>query len=433
MISVFGSTWALLTGMMLLMVGNGMQGTLLGIRGAIEGFTTFELSVVMSSYFVGFLAGSRLTPVLIRRVGHVRVFAALASLVSAILILFPAITIPWAWVLLRLAFGFCFSGVYVTAESWLNNSVSNENRGKALSLYMIVQMAGVVAAQYLLLAGDASGFILFIVPSVLVSLSFLPILLSINPTPAFDTTKPMSLRDLFKVSPLGCVGIFFMGGIFSAQFGMAAVYGNLAGLTIAQIPVFVSAFYIGAVILQYPIGWMSDRMDRRRLITYVSVIGGAGAALGVLSGDAFTLLLVVAFIVGGLSNPLYALLLAYTNDMLEADDMAAASGGLIFINGVGAIAGPVITGWLMGVMGPSGFWAFVAILLTSTAVYALYRMTQRAVSSTPDETATYAPIMPTSTPVAVEFAQEYYAENLEELAEEVDPDATDETARDARG
>jgi len=431
MINVLGSTWALLAGLMLLMVGNGMQGTLLGIRGGIEGFSTSELSIVMSGYFVGFLAGSQLTPILIRRVGHVRVFAALASLVSAILILFPAITIPWAWVLLRVAFGFCFSGVYVTAESWLNNSVSNENRGKALSLYVIVQMVGVVAAQFLLLAGDASGFILFIVPSVLVSLSFLPILLSINPTPAFETTKPMSLRALYGVSPLGCVGIFFLGGVFSAQFGMAAVYGTEAGLTISQIPIFVASFYVGATLLQYPIGWISDRMDRRQLITYVSILGGLGAIFGVLMGSSFAMLMIAAFIVGGMSNPLYALLLAYTNDVLDPDDMAAASGGLIFINGVGAISGPIITGWLMGVIGPSGFWVFVASLLIATALYALYRMTQRPGVSSPDETATYAPIMPTATAVAVEAAQEYYAESLEELSEAAGNDATDETPREA--
>lgn len=430
MISVLGSTWALLLGMMLLMLGNGMQGTLLGIRGAIEGFTTFELSVVMSGYFMGFLAGSRLTPVLIRRVGHIRVFAALASLVSAILILFPTITVPWVWILLRVAFGFCFSGVYVTAESWLNNSVSNENRGRALSLYMIVQMLGVVIAQFLLLTGDASGFILFVIPSVLVSLSFLPILLSINPTPAFETTKRMSLGELFRISPLGCVGIFLLGGVFSAQFGMAAVYGGAAGLTTAQIPIFVSAFYIGAVLLQYPIGWMSDRLDRRTLIMWVAFGGAAGALIGALSGSVFVVLIVAAAVVGGLSNPLYALLLAYTNDMLEYDDMAAASGGLIFINGVGAIAGPLITGWLLEELGAAGFWVFVGGLMFVTGLYAIFRMIQRPATASPDETASYAPILPTSTSVAVEAAQEYYHESLEEMAENAEESDTIDTVRD---
>ena len=189
MIAVLGSAWALFLGMGLLMVGNGMQGTLLGVRGEIEGFSTFSLSLVMSAYFLGFLGGSRMAPEMIRRVGHVRVFAALASFISAVLILFPSITEPWAWIALRIVIGFCFSGVYVTAESWLNNATTSENRGQALSVYMIVQMSGIVAAQALLVTGDPSGFILFVIPSVLVSMSFAPILLSITPTPP-STRRP---------------------------------------------------------------------------------------------------------------------------------------------------------------------------------------------------------------------------------------------------
>jgi len=190
MFQVLSRSWALLIGMMLLMVGNGLQGTLLGVRGGIEGFSTFEMSIVMSAYFAGFLGGSRLAPEMIRRVGHVRVFAALASFISAILILYPAFAHPVAWALGRVVIGFCFSGVYVTAESWLNNSSDNANRGKALSVYMIVQMFGIVSAQALLAMGDASGYALFILSSVLVSISFAPILLSISPTPHL---KPQNL------------------------------------------------------------------------------------------------------------------------------------------------------------------------------------------------------------------------------------------------
>ena len=333
---VLTSAWALLFGMFLLMLGNGMQGTLLGIRGEIEGFDTFAMSIVMSAYFVGFLGGSRLAPNMIRRVGHVRVFAALASLISAVMILYPTIPYIWVWALGRVLIGFCFSAVYVTAESWLNNAADNSNRGQALSLYMIVQTLGIVAAQAMLLVAEPDGFILFVIPSVLVSLAITPILLSISPTPAFDTTKPMSLKELMGFSPLGCVGMFILGGIFSAQFGMSSVYGAEAGLSVAQISTFVATFFIGAVILQYPIGWISDRMDRRYLVIIVSVIGGLGCILGMLMGDVFTLLLVSAFVIGGMANPLYSLLIAHTNDFLEHDDMAAASGGLVFISGVGA-------------------------------------------------------------------------------------------------
>ncbi len=418
MLQVLSNSWALLLGMGLLMVGNGMQGTLLGIRGEIEGFSTLEMSFVMSAYFVGFLGGSRIAPWMIRRVGHVRVFAALGSFISAVMILYPTLADPSAWSIGRIVSGFCFSGVYVTAESWLNNAATNENRGKALSLYMIVQTAGIVAAQGLLLTADPSGFVLFVIPSVLISISFAPILLSISPTPAFDTTKPMTLKEIMKISPLGCVGMFLLGGVFSAQFGMAPVYGAEAKLSVPQISMFVAMFFVGSVVAQYPIGWISDRMDRRKLIMIVSIIGAAGSAMGMVLGTNFTLLLVAAFVIGGMSNPLYSLLIAHTNDFLEHEDMAAASGGLIFINGLGAIAGPLITGWIMGQIGPGGFYLFTGVLFVAMAFYAAYRMTQRPAIPV-DETIGYTPMSPTTSPVAQEWAIE---NAIEEAIEEAESD-----------
>jgi MFS family permease len=408
MFQVLSRSWALLLGMMLLMVGNGLQGTLLGVRGGIEGFSTFEMSIVMSAYFAGFLGGSRVAPEMIRRVGHVRVFAALASFISAILILYPAFAHPVAWALGRVVIGFCFSGVYVTAESWLNNSADNTNRGKALSVYMIVQMFGIVSAQVLLAMGDVSGYALFIVSSVLVSISFAPILLSISPTPAFETAKPMPLKTLIKISPLGCFGMFLLGGVFSAQFGMSAVYGVAAGLTIAQISLFVSSIYVGALLMQYPIGWFSDRVDRRLVILIVASLGGVMSLVAFSFDQYFSALLVAAFIIGGTSNPLYSLLIAYTNDYLEADDMASASGGLIFINGMGAIAGPLVTGKMMDTFGTQAFFMVIATLMLTLTGYAGYRMTQRSRDGIED--GLYAPVMPSSSPVAVEVASEYYIE-----------------------
>ncbi|MEX0303952.1 MAG: MFS transporter, partial [Leisingera sp.] len=264
--------------------------------------------------------------------------------------------------------------------------------------------------------GDPAGYEAFIIASILVSISFGPILLSISPTPAFDTTKPMTLKELMKISPLGCVGMFLLGGVFSAQFGMSAVYGAAAGLTLTQLSIFIATFYVGATFLQYPLGWLSDRMDRRVLILFVALVGGGGAVAGFVLGTDFKMLLVAAFFIGGLSNPLYSLLIAYTNDYLDHDDMAAASGGLVFINGLGAIAGPVITGWLMGdaVLGPAGFFAFIAALMFVMAAYAAYRSTQRA-SVPVEETGSFTVMTPTATPVAVEFAQEYAIETeLEE-------------------
>ncbi|WP_413719818.1 MFS transporter [Silicimonas sp. MF1-12-2] len=413
---VFKSAWALLLGMLLLMIGNGLQGSLMGIRGAIEDFSTSELSIITSAYFVGFLFGSRMAPEMIRRVGHIRVFAALGSFISAVLILYPTITEPWAWILLRVVFGFSFSGVYVTAESWLNNASTNQTRGKALSLYMIVQMTGIVISQALLNVADPAGFVLFVIPSVLVSLSFAPILLSVTPTPAFETTKAMSLRQLYEVSPTGIVGMFIMGMVFAAQFGMASVYGTEAGLSVAQISIFISAIFLGGMVLQYPFGWFSDRMDRRVLILAAAVLGGVASAIGAFFGGMFEALLVAGFLIGGMSNPLYALLIAYTNDYLGTDDMAAASGGLIFVNGMGAIMGPILTGWAMSYAGPSGFWMYLLATFVVLSIYVMYRMTQRPSAYHEEEdydAVSYAPVLPTATPVVLEAAQEFYAENVD--------------------
>ena len=415
MLQVISSAWALLLGMGLLMVGNGMQSTLLGVRGQIENFGTFEMSVVISAYFIGFLGGSRMAPNLIRRVGHVRVFAALASLISAVMILYPTLVNPWVWVLGRILIGFCFSAVFVTAESWLNDAASNENRGQALSIYMIVQTAGIVLAQGLMVTADPSGYVLFVIPSILVSIAITPILLSISPTPAFDTTKAMSLRELMGFSPLGCVGMFLLGGVFSAQFGMASVYGTEAGLTVGEISIFVATIFIGGMLTQYPLGWLSDRMDRRALIALTAAVGAVGASIGVMSNGDFNLILVAAFLMGSTSNPLYSLLLAYTNDFLDHEDMAAGSGGMIFLNGLGAVSGPLITGWMMSVFGPSGFYILIGVLFTMLAIYAVYRATQRPAIPV-DETGSFVAMSQSAmTPVAMEIAQEYAIEtDLEE-------------------
>lgn len=422
MFQVLTGSWALFLGMFLLMVGNGLQGTLLGLRGDQEGFSTLSLSIVMSAYFLGFLFSSRYTPKLIQRVGHVRVFAALGSLVSAVLITYPVLVDPISWTVGRVIIGFCFCGVYITAESWLNDASTNETRGKALSIYMIVQMAGIVFAQWIVSQGDVSGYVLFIIPSVLVSLAFAPVLLSARPMPAFETTKPMKIRALIVASPLSCFSMFMLGGIFAAQFGMSAVYGNRVGLTVGEISFFVSAIYVAALVLQYPIGWLSDRMDRRRLIIWIAFLGGAGSLIAFLLPGYYTIIVLSGAIVGGMSNPLYALIIAYTNDYLDKDDMAAASGGLLFINGLGAIAGPLIVGFTMDAIGNNGYWLFTATLMFAVGFYGLYRTTRRSRSDMDAETVPYTPLSAASTPVVAEVAQEAYIEAEAEIAETTDAD-----------
>ncbi|WP_439655659.1 MFS transporter [Sulfitobacter marinivivus] len=394
------------------MLGNGMQFTLMGLRGDIEGFSAPELGIITSGYFAGFLVGARYTPVLISRVGHVRVFGALGGLMSAGLIAFPLLADPWAWTALRVMLGFCMSGIYVTAESWLNAQSTNETRGKILAAYMICQTVGIIGAQWLLTLGDAATSVLFIGASILVSVSFAPILLSASPAPATTVSRPMSLKDLFSSSPLGAVGIFFLGAIYATQSGMGAVFGGQTGMTANAISLFVAALFAGALVFQYPIGWLSDRIDRRKVICGSAAIGGGFCMIGFFAGDNEFALLAAAFIAGGMTTPLYALLLAYTNDYLTSDEMPGASGGLVFVFGAGAILGPLLTGWAMEVTGPFAFWLSLGATFAVIAVYALYRMTQRAQMPV-EETDSYISVVPGATPVAAEAASAWAADNVE--------------------
>lgn len=404
MLTVMRNSWALLLGVMLLMLGNGIQGTLLGIRGKIEGFSALQMSCVMSAYYLGFLFGSRMAPEMIRRVGHVRVFAALGSLVSAVLILYP-VALDWmAWSAMRVVVGFCFSGIYITSESWLNSSTTNETRGQALSAYMIMQMVGVISSQALLNLRAPEGFDLFVISSILVSVAFTPILLSAGQAPPFERTRPLALSALFRTSPLGCVGMFLMGGIFAAQFGMAAVWGSEIGLSVRNLSLFVGSIYVGGLVLQYPIGWASDRFDRRQLIMALAAIGALVTFAGVALPWNMPVLIAIGFLSGGVSNPIYSLLVAYVNDHLDRSEMAGASAGLLFINGLGAIGGPLLTGWFMGRFGAGGYFLFMALLFSGIALYALWRMTRRHAHNFVRRR--YRALSPTASSVAVEAAIE---------------------------
>ncbi|AGI73769.1 MFS-type transporter protein [Octadecabacter arcticus 238] len=420
MIRMLASVWALLLGIVLIMLGNGMHFTLMGLRGGIEGFSSTELSIVTSGYFLGFLSGARFTPVLIQRVGHVRVFAALGSFMSAGLIAFTLLPEPWTWTVLRIIIGFCMSGIYVVAESWLNNASTNESRGKMLSAYMLAQTLGIIAAQGLLTLGDAGNAVLFIGASILVSISFAPILLSVQPAPPVEVAKPGNLKELFAASPLGTIGIFLLGSIYASQSGMGAVFGSEIGLSANQISLFVAMLFGGALLMQIPIGWLSDRLDRRKVICGTAFLGAVACGLGWMAqsppdwlfSDPLVPIMGAAFFAGGTTTPLYALLLAYTNDNVPAEDMPATSGGLVFTFGLGAIIGPIAIGFAMDALGPFAFWIVLGGTFAAIAVYAFYRISQREALPV-SETDTYLNLVPTASAVAVGDAAVWAAENAE--------------------
>lgn len=422
MLLVLKQSWALMLGVLLLMLGNGLQGTLLGVRGSLEQIDSSTMGFIMAGYFVGFLGGSKITPVLLQHVGHVRVFAALGSLVSAAFILYAAVVDPIAWWLLRVLVGFCFSGIYVVAESWLNHSASNESRGQALSLYLIVQMGGMVLGQLLLNVADPAGYDLFVLITVLVSVSFAPMLLSSSSSaPLITAARPMSLKELIKTSPLACFGILLLGGVYAVLYAMSPVYATERGLTIAQTSYFITAIFLGAMLCQYPIGWLSDKIDRRLLIIGVTAVGALVSLMGMYMGDNYIVLLSAAFLLGGAANPTYSLLVAYANDYLEQDQMASAAGGLLFINGFGAMTGPIIVGYAMTNLGIEWYFITLFLLLSGICLYGIYRISQRA-HDVINEASPYLPISARTSGLATEFALSAAEdEQLEELedAEEV--------------
>lgn len=405
------SSWALFLGLAFIMLGNGLQGSLLGVRATIEGFPTAIIGFVMSAYFAGFLAGSTMVPKLVRRVGHIRVFAALASLAS-ISVLFHAVFVnPVGWGAIRLVTGFSYAGLYIVAESWLNDRATNETRGQLLSFYMVVMLGGMGAGQLLLNLADPASFELFILISVLVSLALIPILLTAAPAPEFQTPSAVSLRQLYLISPLGVVGTF---GTVMAQgglIGMGAVFATEVGLSVAEISIFMAAMLFGGMLLQWPIGRLSDRFDRRRVLTVVTFLAAicAIAATVVIGPFAETLPVWVLYtligVFGGLNMPMYSLTMAHTNDYLEPSQMVAASGSLVLVGGIGAAFGPITLAGLMTALGPVGFFWGLGLIHAAIGFFALYRMSRR--DSMPlGEQGSFVAVPPRASPVAAYLSPE---------------------------
>jgi len=373
------SSWALLLGFGILMLGDGLQGTLLAVRADQEGFSATITGLVMSSFYVGFLLGSIMTPRITAQVGHIRVFAALAALASAAILVHAVfIQIP-AWIALRFISGFCFAGLYIVAESWLNDRATNDNRGKLLSLYMVVSYLGVGVGQLLLNLAEPAEFPLFILASVLISLAVVPLLLSAGSPPAFRESVDISLGELFRLSPLGIVSMFAVGLVTATFFALGPVYGSRIGLDVENISYFMAAAVLGTVVLQWPVGALSDYFDRRIILTIVTLLAALAAAICVpLSQDSRLLLFVSVGLFGGLAIPLYSICIAYTNDHLHPSQMIAASGALVLTGGLGAVLGPILIASIMDQFGEQAFFWSMGGVHGLMGLYAIYRMTRSA-------------------------------------------------------
>ncbi len=406
MLRAITSTWTLFFGLLLISAGNGLQVVLLGTRAPDAGFSTIATGIVMSGYFAGIFAGSITVPHILSRVGHVRVFGAMSAIASAAVLVHVIFLDPFVWTGMRFASGFSFAGMYIVCESWLNEKATNETRGQLLSLYMITNMAGMAAGQMMISLGEAGAPGLFLLASVMVSIAVVPILITASAAPSFEAPERISFRRLVQVSPLAVVGMVFVGIITSMIFGMGAVYGRAIGLNDSQVGYFMTAVTLGTLALQYPVGHLSDRFDRRAVILGATLIAAvAVAAAGLFGADQFAIILLMMMIFGGLLFSLYSLFIAHANDYLTPSQMVAMSSGLLMVNGAGAVLGSPLAATVIEVIGIRGFMPTMALFLLILAGFVIYRMNVR--SAVPAEAqGTFVAIPDASSGVAVNLSPE---------------------------
>ena len=369
------ATWGLFVGLGLLLVGSGLFGTLLGVRAELAGLPTIVSSAIAGAYYTGFLAGSRLTLDALATVGHIRVYAALASALSATVITIGLTGSPIAWVLLRFISGLCIAGQYVVAESWLNDLADNENRGRLLAIYMVVTTGAFGVGQLLLFSIDPRLITGFAVASILTSLAVVPVALSEKAeAPSIRDTEHLSLRELATIVPTGVFSCLLVGITHGALTGMAALYATRVGLSVGQTGVFLAAPLAGGVILQFPISAASDDLDRRAVGLAIAVGGAIVGGLLLLGPADHPMAIALMALLGGLSYPLYSIAGAYTNDWVDPEHVNAAASQLVTLYGLGAVIGPFVAAGLMVVGGPKGFFYTTIIMHIALASFFAYRM-----------------------------------------------------------
>ncbi|BAN03977.1 MFS transporter [Ilumatobacter coccineus] len=367
--------WALFAGLGLMMVGNGLNGAVIGIRSGTEGFSVVVTGVVMAAYFAGFLLAPSIVVKLIPSVGHIRVFAGLASTASSAVLMHAVSVLPLSWAIMRFIFGFCMAGLYIVIESWLGAMSDASNRGRTLAIYMIVSMGGLGAGQYLVALADPSGFRLFVVASVLVSMSLVPITLAATTrAPQVLLPEGVSVRELIRTVPTGVLGSLMSGAAAGMVFGLGAVYATAIGLSLERTGFFLVAPTIGAIIFQWPIGRLSDLVSRRSVIFGVALVasGVCGALLVVAEQSILVPMLMIAL--GGTMFPLYSLVISYTLDWTPEAKTMGASATLVRINGTGALIGPLVGASLMSAFGPQWFFWSLGSVFMVLVVYLAWRL-----------------------------------------------------------
>jgi MFS family permease len=372
-----GTVVSLLLSYGLLLLANGLFSTLLGVRTQVEGFSSTLVGFIVAAYFFGLLLGGLFAGRVVTRVGHIRSFAAFASLMSVSALLFPIFVTPLAWMILRMLGGFCMAGMIMVTESWLNEAASNKTRGQILSFYMITNYFAAGSGQFLLTAGDPSQYQLFSLASILFSLALLPVLLTRAKAPVPVHSKRMHVWTLYRLAPLGVFGVFCCGLINSSIHGLGPVYATNMGFSEAELSTFMAVMIMSGLFLQWPIGHLSDRIGRGPLLVYIPVLV-ALAAIWIVFTYEYKLILLGAMVFGALVFTLYSLGAATANDMVTANQRVQVAGALLITYGAGAVTGPIVAGQFMTQLGPQGLFFYFALICLLLSGFAIMMRRRRA-------------------------------------------------------
>lgn len=366
---------ALLFSVTLLLAGNGLQTTLLPVRAEMEVFPAFSIGVMGSAYFLGFVAGCLLTSRLVSQVGHIRVFAAMVAGASAMPLIHVLVVEPWAWWVLRAVTGFCIAALFLVIESWLNERADNRSRGTIFSVYTTLNYGAMTAGQLLITLYDPALFPLFAIASVLVSLAAIPVALTRSAAPASLSEVRMRPLHLLRLSPVGVAGCAAIGLSNGAFWSLGPAYAVGIGLNTTEIALFMSVTVIGGALSQWPFGRLSDRLDRRVVIIAVALLSTASGLGLYLATDYLAVAIApLAFAFGAFSFPLYALSVAHVNDLISSESFVEVSGGLLLVNGIAAVIGPLLAAGAMGYAGPAALFLFMAVVYLLLAAFAFLRM-----------------------------------------------------------
>ncbi len=363
----------------ILLGGNGLQGTLIALRGASEGFSSSTIGFMGTAYFAGFLLGCVFITRIMKSVGHVRSFSALAAIASAGTLLLVLVIDPVMWSVVRFASGFCFAGLFTIMESWLNSGVSNHDRARVLALYRIIDIGSVTGAQFLIPVFGADGFAIFAIMSIMITLSLVPVSLGDRSNPTPPESVKLDLARVWRISPLGCIGCIAVGMTNSSFRTLSPVYAEEIGMNVTDVVTFVSVGIIGGAIIQYPLGYLSDLWDRRMvlLLTTVGALASALALVFFAGSDAFVNFAIV-FIFGSFAMPLFSLSAAHANDRAGKDEFVLVNAALMLFYSFGAIGGPFSAAWIMQRFGPHSLFIFSALVYAVLIFIILYRMLVRS-------------------------------------------------------